>query len=209
MLDGLDAVDWGSLHGCYRSAGEAPQHIRAMLSPSQEVREWGSSELIKAVYHQGTVYELSAVVVPFLYELLESDGVPDKGTIAEIIAIVADGHSFLECHARTPESAATWEAILAKEGKSLAVESAREQMYVAAAKRAVLAKLDVLYPYISDPEPEVRAAIAQAMGCFPDVAARLLPDLEAALRDEPHEYPRSVLEAVVVRVRKAMSVPGL
>ncbi len=167
MLDGIDAVDWGSLHGCYRTAEEAPQHIRAMLSPSQKVREWGHSELTRAVYHQGTVYELSAAVVPFLYEMLEGDGVPDKGKIAEIIAIVADGHSYLVCHARTPESVATWEAMFAKEGKSLAVETAREQMHVAAAKRAVLAKLDVLYPYIRDPEPEVRATVAQGMGCFP------------------------------------------
>ena len=204
MLDGLDAVDWGSLHGCYRTAEEAPQHIRAMLSPSREVREWGYSELFDTVYHQGSVYELTAAVVPFLYELLEGDGVPDKGMIVQMIALLADGHAYFASQTRTPETAAMWEAILAKVGKSLAVESAREQMHVAAAKRAVLAKLDVLYPYIRDPEPEVRAAVAQAMGGFPEAAARLLPDLEAALRDEPHEYPRGVLKEVVARIRKAM-----
>jgi hypothetical protein len=109
---------------------------RRVLSAA-EVREWGHDELLSAIWHQGTVYEVSAAVVPFLYELLEADGVPDKGLIADLIATVADAHSYLEVHVRTPEETAQWEAILSKEGKTLAAELARERGHVAAVRRGV------------------------------------------------------------------------
>jgi hypothetical protein len=193
MLDALDAVDWGSLQGCYTTAEEVPRFLRALLSPSADEREWGHEELLSAIWHQGTVYEVSAAVVPFLYELLEADGVPDKWPIADLIATVANARSYLEVHARTPEEVAQTEAILARDGKTFSAELARELGHVA----AVRAGFDVLYPYLRDPDPDVRGAVARAVGFYPEVAAQLLPDLEAALQEEPDEYVRAVLEEVV------------
>jgi hypothetical protein len=201
MLDALDGVDWGSLRGCYRTAEEVPRFLRALLAPAAEVREWGHDQLLSAIWHQGTVYEVSAAVVPFLYELLEADGVPDKGLIADLIATVADAHSYLEVHVRMPEEAAQWEAILARDGKTFSAELARELGHVAAVRWAVWAGLDVLYPYLRDPDPAVRGAVARAVRCFPEVAARMLPDLEAALQEEPDEYVRAVLEEVLAAGR--------
>lgn len=197
MLDSVDEVDWKLLQGCYETAEEMPNFLRALLSPSAKVRAWGLEEVMSAVWHQGTVYEVSAAVIPFLYELIECDGVPDKGDIADIVATVANGHSYLEVHVRTPDDVAVWESIHAKTGRTLATELAKELGHVAAAKQMVLKRLDVLYPYLLDPDPGVRGAVAQAVGCFPEVVARLLPDLEAAMRDELHEYPLAVLERVV------------
>jgi hypothetical protein len=197
MLDALDAVDWGSLWGCYRTAEEVPLFLRALLSPSPDERDWGHEELLSAIWHQGTVYEVSAPVVPFLYELLESDGCPDKGLVADLIATVADAHSYWEHHVRTPEEAARCEAALAREGKTLAVERARERERVAAVRRAVRDRLEMLYPCLRDPDPTARGAAARALGCFPEVAARMLPDLEAALQEETDDYLRAVLEDVI------------
>jgi hypothetical protein len=137
--------------------------------------------------------------VPFLYRLLEADGVPDRSAAARLLAALADGHSYLACHATTPESVAIHEQIAAENGSTLAADLARELADVAAARRAVGTRLELLYPYLRAPEPHVRASVAVAIGHYPEVAARLLPDVEAALRDEPEEYVRAALRGIIER----------
>jgi hypothetical protein len=55
-------------------------------------------------------------------------------------------------------------------------------------------------PDLRDPEPYIRAMVAVAIGRYPEVAARLLPDLEAAHRDEPDESARETLREVIERI---------
>jgi len=126
MLDTLDAVDWAALRGCYRTAEEVPQFLRALLSPSADGREWAHDELLSAIWHQGTVYDVSAPVVPFLYELLEADGIPDKWPIADLLSTLADSHTSAEVDVGTPEETTQWRAVLAQDGKALSVEQTRE-----------------------------------------------------------------------------------
>lgn len=197
MLDALDAVDWGSLRGCYRTAEEVPQFLLALLSPSTDEREWAHDELLGAIWHQGTVYEVSVAIVPFLYDLLKADGVPDKWPLADLIATLADAHSSVEDHPHTPEEAAEWRVIPPRDGKTFSLELTRESGHVAAVRRAVRSELDVLYTYLRDEDPAIRGAVAQAVWCFPEVAARLLPDLETALQEESDDYVHAVLEDVI------------
>jgi phage terminase Nu1 subunit (DNA packaging protein) len=93
--------------------------------------------------------------------------------------------------------AATWELILAKDGKTLATELARELSHVAAARQAVGRQLDLLYAYLRDPEPEIRRSVASTLGYFPESAVRILPDLRAAHRDETDEETREALGMVI------------
>jgi hypothetical protein len=206
MLDSLDHVDWKSLNGCYRTADEVPEFIRALLSPIRDVRAWAHEELLSAVWHQGTIYEVSAVVVPFLYEMLEADGVPDKSSIVTVIAMIATGNSYFECHTRTQESAARWEEILKKQGKTLAAEMAKELSYVAACRNAVYQKFDLIYSYLRDNDPSTRLAVSMALESFPNIADRSLPDLEVALRDETETFIRAQLEVVVNACRQRKSI---
>lgn len=199
-LEGLSAVDWSAVRHAYGPATDVPALLRAFVSDVPDHREFACQLLFQTIWHQGTVYEATAAAVPFLYGLLEADGVPDKSSVAHLLATIANGHSYLECHANTPRMAATWESILAKDGKTLDAELARELGHVAASKREVARKLDVLYPYLRDPEPEIRRSVAVAVGCFPEIAARLLPDLQAAHRDEPDEYAREALGEVIERL---------
>ncbi len=208
MLDALDAVDWKSLRGCYTTAEEMPQFLRALLSPSANEREWAHDELLSAIWHQGTVYEVSPHAVPFLYELLEAEAVPDRWPIADLISTLADSYSSVEVDVHIPEETERWRATLAQDGKTLSVELTRESGLVAAVRRAVRAKLDLLYSHLRDPDPAVRGAVARAVGCFPEVAARLLPDLEATLQEESDDYLRAVLEDVI-DVGRAMKCNAL
>ncbi|QDU21753.1 HEAT repeat domain-containing protein [Urbifossiella limnaea] len=78
-----------------------------------------------------------------------------------------------------------------------------------ASRRAVGERLDLLYPYLRDPNPEIRQAVAWAVGHYPEVVARRLPDLEAALRDEPDEYTRGALREAIACCTSAAPDRGL
>jgi len=199
-LAGLGAVDWSAFSHAYGPATDVPALLRAFVSDIPDHCDFACELLFQTIWHQGTVYEATAAVLPFLYGLLEADGVRNKGRVGDLIATVADGHSYLECHARTPDMADTWRSILAKDGKTLDAELARELRHVAAVKRAVFAKLDELYPYLRDPDPAIRRSVAWAVGCFPEIATRVLPDLQAVHRDEPDESTRELLSEVIERL---------
>jgi hypothetical protein len=68
---------------------------------------------------------------------------------------------------------------------------------LAATRRAVRERLDLLYPYLRDPEWGVRHAVAWTIVRYPEAAARLLPDLEAAYRDEPNKHVRLALACAI------------
>ena len=196
----LADVDWATVSHAYGSATDVPALLRAFVSDVPDHREFATELLFQTVWHSGTVYDATASVVPFLYKLLAAEGVPDKARVAHLIGTVADGRSYLDCHARTPNMVATWRSILAKDGKTLEAELARELGHVAAVRRAVAAGLDALYPYLHDPEPVTRRTVAVALGMFPEHAARSLPELRAAMRDEPEEDARELLAEAIQRL---------
>ena len=199
-LCGLSQVDWSAVHHAYGPATDIPALLRAFVSDVADHREFACQLLFQTIWHSETVYDATATVVPFLYGLLEAHGVPNKGDVAHLIATVANGNSYLQCHTRTQESAATWESILAERGTTLGAEKARELGHVAAVKRAVARRLDLLAPYLRDPEPVVRWSVVIAVGCFPEFAARLLPDLRAAHQDETDGDAREVLSELIERL---------
>lgn len=204
-LHGLGEVDWSAVGHAYGAAVDVPALLRAFVADVPGHREFATQLLFQTIWHQGTVYEATATVVPFLYRLLEADGVPNKSLVADLIAAVTDGHSYLAVHDRTPEQVAEVQACLAANVDTPDIDLARELRHVAAVKRAVAARLDILYPYLRDPEPGVRRAVALAVGLLPEQAARSLPELRAALQDEQEEYAREMLEEAIQRLESAVS----
>lgn len=86
LLDGLEKVDWSRLHHAYGPAVDVPSLLRALVDPKATLPAkrmakgdtfdqavwilWGN------VFHQGSVWQASAHVVPFLVEILR-DGPRD------------------------------------------------------------------------------------------------------------------------------------
>jgi hypothetical protein len=203
VLTGLGDADWSAVTHAHGPATDVPALLRAAVSDDPDHRDFAWQLLFETVWHQGTVYPASSAVVPFLYRLLEDDGVPDRGPAALLLASIADGRSGLAVHATDPRSVAIFERIAAERGTTLAEDLARELADVDSARRAVRTRIDLLYPYIRDPEPNLRASVATAMGRYPDIVSRLLPDLRTVLRDEPDEEVRDVLRAVIERAAPA------
>jgi hypothetical protein len=193
MLEGLDAVDWGTLTHAYGSAGDVPGLLRALASPDQDAREEAVYELLGNIWHQGTVYSASAAAVPFLFELLASPDVPDKAGITLVLASVAAGVGYLEVHAVDDIGESTWRDILGQQGKSLEGELEREADEVGAVRRAVSPNLRALAPYLNDDDPEVRVAVAGALANYPEHADWSLPLLDAAVAAEEDDEVREPL----------------
>ncbi len=200
-LDGLDDVDWSGLQDAYGPATNVPARLRALVSPTSEHQYFACQDLFQTILHQGTVCSATAAIIPFLFNLLEEDGPHDKTMVANLLAWIADGKPpFSRCE-NDPNEAARLRAILNKARRSLDEEMAEGRRYGAEIRRLIAQRFDVLYPYLRHPEPEVRTSIAVALGHFPEIAKRLLPDLEAVLSEESDSFVRETLQAVVERVR--------
>ncbi len=187
MLDGLTTIDWDTLSHAYGDADDVPGVLQSLLSTDVSECERSISELYGSIWHQGTVYAATAKAVPFLYELLTSPGVLCKSNIAHLLACIADGQGYLEVHAVGNVGESTWREILGKKGKSLEDELAREAAVIDSVRRAVSPGLPYLVPFLLESEPEIRRAVAAALGRYPEHSANSLPALKAAAASETDE----------------------
>jgi hypothetical protein len=68
MLDGVDSVDWAHLT-CAGVMPDMPRYLRSLASADQDEAEGALQEIAECILHQGTVYQATAAVIPFLAEL--------------------------------------------------------------------------------------------------------------------------------------------
>jgi HEAT repeat protein len=195
----LDTVDWSAVHDAYGPATSVPALIRALTSCEPTHRAYAIEALFQYLWHQGTVYAATAAAVPILFDLLESASTPDRSAVAVLLAAIADGEPpFKRCE-DDPEEAQKWREILGRSNRSLDAEMEAGRRYGLANRERISAGLDSLYPYLRDPDPEVRRYVATAIGRFPAVVERVLPDLEAALEEEPEAFVREAIREIIQR----------
>ena len=90
-FEGLDRVPWPELHHAYGPASDVPDQLRALRSPDPAARDWAAFELMGTVYHQGTRWQASAHVVPFLVALVDDPLTPDRPAVARLLRAVTLG----------------------------------------------------------------------------------------------------------------------
>lgn len=69
MLEELDAISWDGLDGAYGPAGDAAEILRGLASPDEGVAADALDGFFSSIWHQGTVYPVTAVAVPFIVDL--------------------------------------------------------------------------------------------------------------------------------------------
>ena len=195
MLEDVDKVDWASFEHAYGEATDVPSLLRQLMSEDAEQREEAYCDLTSNIYHQGTIYPATPVAVPFLFELLSSNGPQDKGMVARLIGLIANGVGYLQVHAARQTDASRWREILSSEGKTLEAELEKEREVQRLTHLAVSKELPLLIPYLSDAEFHTRIQIAMAVGNFSEHAGILLPAIAAAETSESHEKVRTALSA--------------
>ena len=97
-LRGLDQINWSVLNHAYGPATDVPDLLHALVSPDKETRNHAWYELHGNLWHQGTIYEATSCVVPFLIQLLQAPQVRDKADILAYLATIFNGQGFWEVH---------------------------------------------------------------------------------------------------------------
>src|SRR5713226_2305511 len=92
MLEQLDSIAWSELTHAYGSASDVPNQIRALASKHQKTREQALWELYGNIFHQGTRYQATPHAIPFLYELLGFEDIPDRHEIVYLLVSLALGY---------------------------------------------------------------------------------------------------------------------
>ena len=203
MLNDIDAVPWRTLRHAFGEASDVPRLIRALYDRDREPRQAALKELFACLLHQGTVYEASALAVPFLFELLASNDTPERNWIAFLVASIADGKGYLSVHIGIDEQ--RWRKILGERGTTLEAERAREERIVRMVHAEVGRAAHLLLPYLSDSQSEIRAAVSRALRLYPERAAELLPALEAAEARENANDAREAVRQSIAMLRAARS----
>jgi hypothetical protein len=186
MLDGLDAIDWSSLTHAYGPASDVPGTLRRLVSEDESARQEALAELCGTIWHQGTVYDATVPAIPFLFELLATDGPQDKAGIVALLTAIAEGRGYYEVHAKG-EWTDSANRVLAKRNTTLEEELKREAACVNAVRSAIADGLPFLVPYLRDPSEEIRRFVAAALAVYPDLRDQSLPALRAAAAVEADE----------------------
>lgn len=87
QLAGVPDLDWGSFEGAYNDEiGSFPRFLRALVSDNARVRRYGMSSIYSEALHQGTVYECTARVMPFVIDLLDHP----SADLSELLEMIHD-----------------------------------------------------------------------------------------------------------------------
>jgi hypothetical protein len=85
---GLDDVDWSRWHHAYGPASDLPELLRQLASHDHSA---ALGRLYGTVCHQGTRWQASCRVVPFLVALVDDPATPDRAALIGLLRAVALG----------------------------------------------------------------------------------------------------------------------
>lgn len=182
MLEGLDKINWSQLHHAFGNASNVPSWIRALLSDNKQTRESAIYELSENLQHQGTVYEASFYVVPFLLELLKSPVTPDKAEIAMLLADMGNN------------SGGTHYEFSGTDDKVVERNVEKGKRYAESIRLAIREERQLLYLYLHHEVYSVRAVVAHALQAFPELSEEIIPLLKKTLESENDTDVRETIE---------------
>ena len=186
MLGELDGIDWRRLRHAYGSAGDVPGQVRALASDDATARQEALGALFGNVWHQGTVYEATSYVVPFLIDLATSPQIHERAGILSLLGEIAGGSSYWAVHEALAICAAR------RGTPEHEAQKAHELEWVRLAHEAVGCGIDALLGLVEgDPDAPIRAAATAAIGRFPEHAGAVAPRLAARVGVERDPIARA------------------
>ena len=191
MLEQLDRIDWSRLTHAYGAAADVPQLIRGLVSQDPEVRQRSTYELFGNVWHQGTIFEASAYVVPALFEIIDADA--ENTDAIDLLTSIAGGQGYWEVHEGAIPAAPSEDQLAA------------ERRVVAAVRQAVSPRLPDLLQYLEHTEEQIRTNTALALRFYPEHRALSLPALRSRLAVEDDEFAK---ETIFDSIATLMAMPG-
>lgn len=187
MLEALDTIDWSQVGSCYGRSEEIPAAIRGLVSDDATVRDTALGTLWMSLEHQSTVYEASALAVPFLLAILADPQTRDKRQLVHFLAHLGCRSLYLRHWYRDLQT----RLILLRrdEGDTLFPQETSDQYrtWEEDTHQRFREGLTTLLPLLSEPDPLIREEVAFLLASFPEDRSMLLPSLIAHLQAETHE----------------------
>jgi hypothetical protein len=97
MFEQLNSVDWANLSHSHGTAEGVPRRLHALLGPTEGERSAALNYFWEYLLHQGSRYEASPHVVPFLFEVLDHPDCRIQRELIDLLLALAVGYgeSFL------------------------------------------------------------------------------------------------------------------
>lgn len=185
MLESLDQHDWVNLSHAYGSAADVPDLLRSLRSTDDAVRRDALWTLHGSVFHQGSRYEASSHVVPFLFDLVLDPATPDRHQLVYFLVSLAFGFEseYLPFGAtrddllgagQEPDEIATYDAVAAQitslaplvgeqNGDSVCMAAAYALAWFPAQSRSFADDIRRVYASVSREETRVSLLLSYAM----------------------------------------------
>ncbi|WP_238012685.1 hypothetical protein KZZ52_21500 [Dactylosporangium sp. AC04546] len=180
-LLGVDRAGWEGLHHAYGTAQDVPGHLRSLLSADAGERLHARQALATSVYHQGTRWEASQAVVPWLVALVDDAATPERGSVLALLDAVAIGDRrddqlpFDAAAAFAREATAgeaRWFAGLDEwSDEDIEIGDRAAVRWAADSYRRTAEHLDAVVRWVADPDDDVAARAAALLAWFPPTAA--------------------------------------
>ncbi|GIG92103.1 hypothetical protein [Plantactinospora endophytica] len=187
----LERIAWARLYHAYGPAVDVPGQLRALRDPDPDARAQALGQLFGNVCHQGTRWQASAYVVPFLVGLVDDPRTPGRPAIAQLLTRIAIGDlrddrlPFDHVGAFAAGAALTEDQIAEvvrrvyheddpfdDDAFSLLADRAVVR-WAAEAYRAAAEHVDSYRRWLADPDPGVAARAAALLAWFPATDATL------------------------------------
>lgn len=85
-LNSLYDVEWHSIRHAYGAADDVPEMILGITSNDPEQREICLDRLSNTVNHQGSIYEATSYVIPYLIEIVSDNLIPEKDEVLAVLS---------------------------------------------------------------------------------------------------------------------------
>lgn len=185
MLDTLDQIGWHRLSHAYGQATNVPQLLRLLMDLSPKIREQAAFDLCGSIHHQGSIYEATAYVVPFLVEMAREKSVPDRALILGILGGISE--EWLKEDREFHEDLSAWPLSY----RPTAQRIIAERPYRMAAHRAIEDHFDEISGLLLDSEVSVRVAAAFVVATMMDHAERAASSLRQVIDQDPEDWCRA------------------
>lgn len=168
-MSNLEAIDWQSLKTCYGYGAEIPEWLKQLASPESAVRKDAIEKLTTQIYHQGSIYEATPYVVPFLVALLSDSSVRDKEDLLGLLWLLMLGQPLADDE--------LLRSLLEQEGRDFDREMALSKSYVKNTVEGIRLGLPVYFALLSDENPKIRMWSAHLLSVFSQDTQETAPRL--------------------------------
>ncbi|MGI9422534.1 MAG: hypothetical protein ACR2PA_05025 [Hyphomicrobiaceae bacterium] len=217
LFDEIADVPWAELHHAYGPATDVPDLLRALMSPeaaSPEVIDAAKKnkrsvfdqvtwELCGNVFHQGTVWQVTATTVPFIAAILR-DGPDDpkhKAFLIDYLHHLALGYpqDLFPDLLNPNEAFAEVEGLEDPGGEpDYEADDNRLLIWMRDSYLAVERNIEAVFPYLDADNDQVADAAIALCGSFPRCAEQTVPHLRRLVASEDRRGATAAVSLAVL-----------